>query len=328
MHIQKNVPLAPFTTFKIGGPARFFVEAKNEDEVKKALDFAKEKNLPVFVLGGGSNVLVGDKGFDGLVIKINDLRLTIYNLKIECGAGVLLSKVVNESAKAGLEGMEWAAGIPRATIGGAVRGNAGAFGGSMAETVESVRALEIPNSKQQIPNKFQLQKSKIPNPKLQVTSCKLQDCRFSYRSSIFKQNPDLIILSVTLKLQESTFKEVQNKVEEIFEKRKKSQPRYASPGSFFKNPVVKDQKLIRDFETDTGKKIKDSKIPAGYLIDQVGLRGKKMGGAMVSEKHANFIVNTGSATADNVMTLVAIAKTRVRNRFGVQLDEEVQFVGF
>lgn len=323
MVIQKNIPLALHTTFKIGGVARFFVEAKKEEEIIEALKFAREKKLPVFVLGGGSNVLISDKGFDGLAIKIRNTKYEVRDTKIECGAGCLLSKIVNESVKAGLTGLEWAAGIP-GTIGGAVRGNAGAFGSNMGAIVARVSVLEISNIQYPISNK---------NPKskksLSVKSYVLRDCKFSYRDSIFKKNPNLIIFSATLKLKKGDRQKSEKLIKEILAKRKITQPTdFPSPGSFFKNPVVNDIKLIKQFETDTGQKIKDDKIPAPYLIEEAGLKGKKIGGAQVSEKHANFIVNAGNATAENVVMLAAIIKTRVRNKFGIQLQEEVQMVGF
>jgi UDP-N-acetylmuramate dehydrogenase len=310
MNIQENIPLAPYTTFRIGGPAKFFVEAGKEDEIVEALEFAKEKNLPVFVLGGGSNVLVSDKGFDGLVIKIHNTLYKIHNTSIECDSGCLLSKIVSESVKAGLTGLEWAAGIP-GTIGGAVRGNAGAraLGGEMADAVKSVNVLDVDD--------------------LQIKTYDLQMCEYDYRNSIFKQNSNLIILSAKLKLKKGDKTEGEKKIQEVLAKRKKKQPmEFPSPGSFFKNPFTKDKKLIHQFETDTGQKMRDSKIPAPWIIEEAGMKGKKIGGAMVSEKHANFIVNTGNATAENVIMLAAIIKTKVRNKFGIQLQEEVQMVGF
>ncbi|MCX6766336.1 MAG: UDP-N-acetylmuramate dehydrogenase [Candidatus Moranbacteria bacterium] len=316
MNIQENIPLAPYTTFKIGGPARFFCEAKSEEKILEALKFAREKNLSVFVLGGGSNVLVSDKGFDGLVIKI---KLSAWRLYLHdgdsisiltCDAGCVLSKIVSESVKAGLTGLEWAAGIP-GTIGGAVRGNAGAraLGGEMADAVESVKVLDVDD--------------------LQIKTYDLRMCEYEYRNSVFKQNSNLIILSAKLKLKKGDKAASEKKIQEILTKRKEKQPmEFPSPGSFFKNPLVKDKKLIQQFETDTGQKIRDDKIPAPWLIEEAGLKGQKNGGAMVSEKHANFIVNTGKATAEDVITLAAIIKTKVRNKFGIQLQEEVQMVGF
>lgn len=335
LKILEGIPLAPFTTLKIGGAARFFCEAKNEDEIFEALKFAREKNLPVFVLGGGSNILVSDKGFGGVVIKILNTKYQIQDTKIECGAGCQLGTVVTESVKAGLTGLEWAAGIP-GTIGGAVRGNAGAFGGEMKDLTQNVDVLEISNFQFPISNKNPKSKikisSQIQNPKsknsLCVTRYELRDCKFDYRDSIFKQSPDLIILSVTLKLKKDDRARSEKLIKEILEKRRKSQPEYPTPGSFFKNPVTKDKKLIERFEADTGVKLKDNKIPAGYLIEEAGLKGKKIGGAMVNEKHANFIVNTGKATAEDVVTLAAVVKTRVRNKFSIQLKEEVEYVGF
>jgi UDP-N-acetylmuramate dehydrogenase len=331
MNIQENIPLAQYTTFKIGGAAKFFVEAKDEKEILEALEFAREKNLPVFVLGGGSNVLVADKGFEGLVLKISNFKFQISNSQIICDGGCSLGKMVRESIKAGLVGLEWAAGIP-GTVGGAVRGNAGAFGGTMGEVVESVKVLEIPTSQGSTfplsavaSNSSRLNLFDIPRGQIFPA----QDCQFAYRDTIFKQNPNLIILSVKLKLKKGDKVESEKKIKEILAARKEKQPmEFPSPGSFFKNPVVKDKELIRQFETDTGQKIRDNKIPAPWLIEEVGMKGKKIGGAMISEKHANFILNTGRATADNVLTLAAMAKTRVRDRFDIQLDEEVQFVGF
>lgn len=324
MKIRKNAPLAFHTTFKIGGPARYFCETGSEEEVLEALKFAREKSLPVFLLGGGSNVLVSDRGFDGLVIKIEDLRFKIYDSRVECGAGVMLNKAVNESVRNNLTGLEWAAGIP-GTIGGAVRGNAGAFGGTIADSVESVKALDLSASET---GSF---------PMLEMTA---DSCQFAYRNSIFKQNPNLIILSVSLKLKKGDRSKSEKLMKEILAMRKEKQPTdFPSAGSFFKNPETDDKDLIRQFETDTGKKITEHanfyqytggriRIPAPWLIEECGLKGKRIGGAMVSEKHANFIVNTGGATAENVVMLAAIIKTKVRNKFGIQLQEEVQLVGF
>jgi len=332
LNIQRNISLAKYTTLKVGGAARFFCEAKSEKEILEAVKFAEEKNLPVFVLGGGSNILVNDQGFSGLVIKILNTKHEIRNTIVECGAGASLSKIVQESIKAGLTGLEWAAGIP-GTVGGAVRGNAGAFGGCMAEVVHSVKVIEIPNfSKARLfPSAKQvggIPQSQALKSQLPITNYQLRECEFAYRESVFKQNPNLIILSVTLKLKKGDRKKSEELLKEILEERKKSQSIYPSPGSFFKNPIVKDEKLIKEFEIDTGQKIKDKKIPAGYFIDRAGLKGKKIGSAMVGEEHANFIVNTGNATAENVVILAAIVKTRVRNKFGIQLKEEVQMVGF
>lgn len=313
MDIKENIILASYTTLRVGGPAKFFCEAKNEKEILEALEFAEEKKLPVFVLGGGSNILVSDKGFDGLVIKILNTKYRILDTKIDCGAGCLLSKIVSESVKAGLTGLEWAAGIP-GTVGGAVWGNAGAFGYCIAEAVESVKVIDT---------------GALSTGSLAVLGMTASGCQFSYRDSIFKENPNLIIFSVLLKLKKGDSVKSQQKVKEILAARKEKQPFYfPSSGSFFKNPIVKNRKIVEEYKRDTGNKSEKGVIPAGYIIEALGLKGKKIGGAQVSDKHANFIMNTGKAKAEDFIILAAIIKTRVRNKFGIQLKEEVQMVGF
>ena len=353
MKLQENVSLAPYTTLKVGGPARFFCEVTREEEILEAVRLAKEKKLPIFVLGGGSNVLVSDKGFEGVVIRLCNSQLAIRDLNIICDGGCQLSKVVSESVKAGLAGLEWAAGIP-GTVGGAVWGNAGAFGGEMADIVQFVKVLEIPNlSKIQtffqgstFPlsrlNRDNSSRSNLETPKnfkFQISNFKNSDCEFDYKSSVFKQNPNLIILSATLKLKKGDRAESEEKIKEILAKRREKQPLdFPSAGSFFKNPrlhqgfsgqsAAKSRELIEKFEKDTGEKARNNTIPAGYIIEALGLKGKKIGGAMVSHKHANFLVNTGNAKAEDFVILAAIIKTRARNRFGIQLKEEVQMIGF
>jgi UDP-N-acetylmuramate dehydrogenase len=305
LNIQQNIPLAKFTTFKIGGPAKFFCEVGNEKELIKALNYAKENNLEIFVLGGGSNILISDEGFNGLVIRIQNTKHQIQDTKIECGAGINLSEIVKLSAENSLTGLEWAAGIP-GTVGGAICGNAGAYGSSIAESVEEIRVLES---------------SKIKN-------YKSKECKFKYRDSIFKENRNLIIVSIVLKFKKGKKNEIENKIKEIIKKRTEKIPKEQNAGSFFKNPKVENRELIASFERDTGQKAIDGKIPAGWLIDEVGLRGKKIGGAEVSEKHANFVVNLGGAKAQDIVMLASLIKMKVRDELGVQLSEEIQYVGF
>lgn len=322
LKIKENISLAQYTTLKVGGLAKFFCEAQDEEEILEAVNFAKKKNLPIFVLGGGSNILVSDRGFDGLIIKILTTHYKLLATSIECGSGCQLSTIVNESIKAELRGLEWAAGIP-GTVGGAVRGNAGAFGGCMADCVNSLKVFDTGS--------------------LALLGMTVGDCQFSYRDSIFKQNPNLIILSVILSLKKGEKEGSEKKIREIIASRKAVQPAdFPSSGSFFKNPclsrlpagrqgsqaVVKNNKLIAEYEADTGKKVKDGIIPAGYLVDALNLRGKKIGGAMVSQEHGNFLVNSGNATAEDFVILMSLIKQKVRVHYGIQLQEEVQLVGF
>ncbi|MDR3559419.1 MAG: FAD-binding protein, partial [Candidatus Pacebacteria bacterium] len=179
--IQENIPLAPFTTFKIGGPARFFCEVSSEEEISEALRCAKDNNLKIFVLGGGSNILISDDGFDGLVIRILNTSCIIHDTSIECGAGLSFSKAVGLAKENSLSGLAWAAGIP-GSVGGAIRGNAGAYGGEIKDCIESVKVVEIMQNANL--------KNKNDNAKLKIFTN--SECGFNYRSSIFKQNQNLI----------------------------------------------------------------------------------------------------------------------------------------
>ena len=308
LNIQKNIPLAPYTTFKIGGPAKFFVEAKSESDIADSIDYAKNNNKDFFIFSGGSNLLVSDNGLDGLAIKISNSSIEIKDREVFCGAGTSLSQLAMETAKNNLGGLEWAAGIP-GTVGGAIAGNAGAFGGEISDNLIEVKTLSVEEGK--------------------LMTFEKKDCDFGYRNSLFKKNSGkFILISAVFDLEAGKREESEKKIGDIIKKRKEKQPRYPSAGSFFKNPVVNKEEIINKFERDTGLKIKDDKIPAGWLIEEVGLKGKKIGGAKVSEKHSNFIINTGNATAEDVIILSSLIKAKVRDRFGIQLEEEVKLVGF
>lgn len=309
--IKENVKLAPYTSFKIGGEARYFTEVKNENELQEALQYALKNKLDFFVLGGGSNVLVSDYGFNGLIIKISseNIGIKIKKCYVKYFTGNNLSEAVNFARDNSLVGLEWAAGIP-GTIGGAVRGNAGAFGGDMKSVINKVECFCI-------------------DGKLEKKSFSAKDCKFEYRNSLFKQSHNLIIASVILKLKEGKKEEIQNKMKEIILQRKEKNPKEAkNAGSFFVNPIVNKEWLLKEFEKDSGKKASNNVIPAGWLIQEAGMIGKKIGGAAVSEKHSNFIVNVDNATAEDVIMLASIIKQKVRTKFGVQLVEEVKFLGF
>jgi len=293
---QKNVLLKNYTTFRIGGKAEYFFVAKNKKDLIKAISVAKKLKLPFFVLGGGSNLLVSDKGFNGILIKIRNTKYEIpacpagrQNTKIMAEAGVMLGELVNILAKTELSGLEWAAGIP-GTVGGAIFGNAGAFNKSMKDVVKSVEALEVKNEK------------------CKVKNFKNRDCKFSYRDSIFKNNKNLIILSVTLQMKRGDKKEIENKIKKNLEQRNKTQPlNFPSGGSIFKNPPG---------------------FFAGELVKRCGLKGKKIGNVKISEKHSNFIVNLGNGKAKDVIKLIKLIKQKVKKKFGVTLEEEIQFLGF
>jgi UDP-N-acetylmuramate dehydrogenase len=305
--IKKNIPLRDYTTFKIGGPARYFFEAKTKEDLILAIKTAKEFNLPFFVLAGGSNVLVSDKGYKGLVIHILDSKFQILNSNVVAEAGAKLSEALKAVTKKDLAGLEWAAGIP-GTVGGAVYGNAGAFWFSMQDIVRGVKALDLKT--------------------LKIKNISLKDCAFSSKDSIFKHNKNLIILSVVLKLKRGNKKQIRDKIEEYVNYRKEKHPLdFPSAGCIFKNytPEIKNQKLFKKFPelVDFNKK---GRIPSAYLIEKCGLKEKRVGDAQISGKHANFIVNLRNAKADDVKKLIRLIKQKVKNKFGITLEEEIQYL--
>lgn len=321
MDIQENVPLAPLTTFKIGGPARYFVIVSEEEEIKELLKWARERNLKFFVLGGGSNILVSDKGFDGLVIKIRNSRLPepsvqadggqakfkIQNSSIFAEAGVLSSKILAESINNGLTGIEWLAGIP-GTIGGAVANNAGAYGKDMSAVVEKIRVLNTNT--------------------LEIKEMTNQNCQFEYRQSIFKGNSDYIILSVVLNLKEGNPEESRELMKSYLKNRiYKESGR--SAGCFFKNiswQELDKETMIKNFP-ELKKFESMPRVGAGLLIDSLGLKGKSIGGAMISFEHASYIVNKENGKAEDVIQLADLIKEKIKERYGIILENEVEVIG-
>lgn len=310
MEFRSNVPLAHYTTFKIGGPAKLFAEVSDASELSLGYERAASERLPVYIMSGGSNILFSDNGFPGLVMRISDGGFRILdNGRVSAGAGKSLLEVVVACCQAGLVGMEKLAGVP-GSVGGAVRGNAGAFGSEMADHVVSVKALNRRTG--------------------MVKEYKKDECSFGYRMSLFKRHSELVILSVELRLGTGGDpKALMSIVSETQAEREAKHPQDAfCAGSFFMNPTVTDEHLREEFRHDSGKEPKGERLPAGWVIDQVGLRGRTIGHAKVSEQHPNYIVNTGGATAEEVLTLVSIVKQKVRDELNIQLQEEVQLVGF
>jgi UDP-N-acetylmuramate dehydrogenase len=308
LKIRENVLLRDYTTFKIGGPARYFFVAKNKEDLKNAILWTKKKKLPFFILGGGSNVLFSDNGFNGLVIKLQNTQYEIRNTNVIAGAGVPLQKLVLETAKRGLSGLENLAGIP-GTLGGGIWGNAGAFGREIGDLVEEVKVLDVGSSR------------------LEVKKLRNKGCKFGYRDSIFKRKKNWIILEATLRLKRGKRKEIEEKIKEFLKLRKEKQPlEFPSAGSVFKNvPIEKVPKKIRE---KFKEKIKNGFLPAGVLIEAAELKGFQIGGAKISEKHANFILNVGKAKASDVKELIEKIKKEVKKKFKIQLEEEIKLVGF
>jgi len=307
--VKRNIFLKQYTTFKIGGPAKYFFIAKNKEDLVKAIEVSKKFKLPIFILGGGSNVLVSDKGFNGLVIKIQNSEFRILNSdKIYAGAGVMLPKLVNVLFKNNFTGFEWASGVP-GTVGGAVYGNAQAFGTKTSDAVDSVEALNVET--------------------LKFKNFSKEQCGFSLKNSIFKKTKKFIVTSVVLKLEKGDEKEIKERIHGFVKHRKNNHPTtFPSAGSVFVNPEIKikNKKLLEKY-SELNELNKIGVIPSGYFIEKSGLKGKKIGGAQISEKHANFIINLGNAKAKDVLALINLAQRKVKENFNVNLETEIQRLG-
>lgn len=289
-NLQEHIALAPYTTFYIGGPARYFVVVKSKEELLTAVKEARAHDVQWLVLGGGSDMLVSDKGFNGLVIKMELKRVQLNEAKdcVRAEAGVRLSQLIMQTVKNGLSGLEYAIGVP-ATVGGAIWANLGARGREMSDFVQEVTILDANGNEKVLTN---------------------EECHFLYRDSVFKHEK-YIVIDAVFKLNGAPIKDLQNMIKELIEIRKETQDIGARcAGCVFMNPESQ------------------SEHAAAKLIDDLGLKGKAIGGAQVSEKHANFIINTGDATADDVIQLISYIKQQVRDKTGVQLHEEIEYIGF
>ncbi len=281
---RKDEPMKKHTTFRIGGPARFFYVPKNIEELKLIIQYCKNEKLKYMIIGNGSNMLFLDEGFDGAVICVGSSmgNINVDNISIYAEAGALLSKVASSARDAGLTGMEFAAGIP-GTIGGAIVMNAGAYGGEMKDIVSFVDILEADGNLRRYSN---------------------EEMQFGYRRSIV--DADKVVVGVGLKLACGKIDDINSRMDELKTARVSKQPlEFPSAGSTFKRPEG---------------------YFAGKLIDDCGLRGYRVGGAMVSEKHCGFVINYDNATAKDVLKLIDDVKNKVYDEYNVLLEPEVRIV--
>ncbi|TAN32510.1 UDP-N-acetylmuramate dehydrogenase [Patescibacteria group bacterium] len=297
--VKINEPLAKHNTFRIGGRAKFLVIVDDTNKLVGLLNFLSGAGEKYFIVGGGSNLLFSDDEFDGVIIKVQTSKIAIKETMIEAEAGVLLSLAVNMAAQNRLAGLEWGVGIP-GTVGGAVRGNAGAMGEDMSCVLDSADVWSDG----------------------EILTLKKKECGFGYRDSAFKAGG--VVLRARLALRRGDKQEIAAKMAKNAAQRASRISRFASAGSFFKN--IKTE-LWKHEKTEMDEIFhKRGKVPAGWLIEQAGCARLVRGGARVSDEHANIIVNTGEATAKDVLDLVAEIKESVYNKFGVELEEEVEIV--
>ncbi len=304
--IKKNYPLADETTFKVGGPAEFFISVDCRHELTDAIIQAEKMEVPVTIIGGGSNVIIPSEGINGLVVKLRGGNINFLGKNLlRVGAGVSLPRLSRFAFEESFRGLEWAMGVP-GTLGGAIYGNAGAFGDSISDVVEEVEVLK--------------------SRKREVISA--DEIDFSYRSSTFKKE-GLTILSASLRLKNGDKKEIKRKTDQYLSYRNENHPMEAScAGSVFKNPetTVTDDKILEEYpqlEHFNEKGV----LSAGFLIEKAEMKGFSVGAAKVSEKHANFIINKDNeARSEDVKSLISKIQKRVEEKFGVILKREVRFL--
>ena len=292
--VRTNVPLARYTTFQIGGPAKFFVIVEETDKLVGLLNFLSGEGIDYLIMGGGSNLLFSDDGFDGVVIK-----LTTNTIMVE--AGVKLCQVLDLTMEHALTGFEWAAGVP-GTVGGAVRGNAGAYGGSTGNSVVKIEVWENGEVKEMIK----------------------EECGFGYRGSDLKKNKGIVVLRAWFEFEQGDKVAIVAKVQDYLQRRKCRFPPFPSAGCFFAN--IKLDKWPGDKSILLPKFFEIGEVPAGWMVEQVNAMGLRVGGAMVSDKHGNFIINVDKATQADIINLVAEISERVYNKFGVELQKEVEII--
>lgn len=298
--LKNNIRLANFTTFKIGGPAKYFIEVKETEKLISLLNFLSQEGISYFLLGGGSNILFKDEEYDGVVIRVKTNHLESNSTVAKADAGVLLSAIVNLASKNSFAGMEWGVGVP-GTIGAAVRGNAGAMGKETSNCVSKVtvwRSGEI----------------------LEIAA---KDCNFSYRESIFKHNGD-VVLAADYSFVPGDKAKIMEAMQGYIKQRAGRYPAEPSAGSFFKNIDIKnwpgDIAKLPELFKERGK------VPVGWCVEQVQMKGFAVGGAKVSDEHGNFIVNFNNASQKDVLAVVEAVQGKVYNKFGVQLEPEVEII--
>lgn len=294
MEAESNVRLARYTSLHVGGGARYFIRAKSVEDAISALEFAQAQQLPWFILGNGSNTLFPDDGFPGVVIHMEERAITVNAPRLTAASGVFMRTLVQAALRHNLRGLEELAGIP-GTVGGSVRGNAGTWSTEMKDVLEGVDIVR-PEAR--------------PEGHTWVRRhLKTEECAFSYRHSVFKERTDWVIVGATFILKHGQAAAGQELVNKDMRQRRQRQPYNApSAGSVFKNPD------------------KEHGVFAGALIEKAGLKGLRVGGAQISEKHSNFILNHGQAKSVDIMALITKIQTTVQKKNDIMLELEIVIV--
>ncbi len=303
--ISRDTPLSSHTRFRIGGPAALLCDTTDISSFIEALKTLQELPIPRIVIGGGTNLVVSDAGFEGVVLRFSGSRIAREGSVLRVESGAVLQDVVDRSIEMGLEGLQTMTGIP-GFLGGAVYGNAGAYGHSIQEIVQRVSATDGER----------------------VISFSNEECRFRYRESMFKEQKQWIILSVDLQFQNADralLAQTANEIRAIRDK--KYPPSMRCAGSIFKNVFFADLPAGAQAEVSPSV-VREGKVPSAWFLEQIGAKGMRRGDIQVASYHANLIYNEDHGTAADLVSIIDELKQRVRDRFGFDLEEEVQYVGF
>jgi UDP-N-acetylmuramate dehydrogenase len=305
LQVTQGAVLARYTRFGIGGPAGLYVETASAESFVDALKLARSSGAPNVVIGSGTNLIVADEGFAGIVLRLTADRISVAGSRITADAGAELQAAVDFSIARGLRGLETLAGIP-GSAGAAVYGNAGAYGHSISEVVGAVEFFDGEC----------------------VRTVSGAECDFHYRESVFKRHKEWIIFSVRLALEPSDTAALRKTADDIVAVRnEKFPPTMKCAGSIFKNLILSELPPAVAAQVPE-RAVREGKVPAAYFLEQAGAKGLARGEMRVAAYHANLIYNAGGGTARELCALIAELKQRVRARFGLELEEEVQYVGF
>jgi UDP-N-acetylmuramate dehydrogenase len=303
LQVQRAAALSQYTRFGIGGPADVYAETSDADAFVEAFAIVRRSGLDYAVIGGGTNLIVADEGFRGIVLRFTASSLAAEDSRVTADAGAELQAVVDFTIARGLRGLETMAGIP-GSLGAAVYGNAGAYGHSISEVVERVRFFDGRS----------------------VRAFDNAACEFHYRESVFKQHKEWIIFAAELALEPADAAELRRTADDILAVRNaKFPPTMKCAGSIFKNLLAAELPASAAVPPAA---VREGKVPAAWFLEQAGAKGLSRGAIRVADYHANLVYNSGGGAARDLCELIRELKARVRERFGIELEEEVQYVGF
>ena len=305
VHVARDVPLNTYTRFAIGGPALYYVATSREESFVRALCAVRSSGVPWVVVGNGTNLIVSDDGFQGVVLRYTNATIARESNRVSASAGTELQDLVDFTIDQGLAGIHVMTGIP-GSVGAAVYGNAGAYGRSISQSVREVRFFDGE----------------------QIELFANVACEFGYRESVFKHNKNRVILNAVLELEPGDAVELRGKADGIFDIRARKYPNTMKcAGSIFKNLLLRELPAsVRNLVPE--KVVIEGKVPSAWFLEQVGAKGMSDGDIRVAAYHANLIYNEGHGTAAQLRRLIGELKRRVADRFGFALEEEVQYIGF